>query len=124
LPPQTLRFTTAGLLGAIVGRGNRGIDQEPEPVHGVLQKMTSQAAIGVVGEAAGGPFLQFATQGQPGLRQRLRIDSMAAPRTAQGERFIDQLQHGAGKAHSTSASRVRQIPTATLQVAQALLMKP
>ena len=41
-----------GPLGPMVGGLNRRIDQEPEPVHGVLEKVLGQAAIRFVREAA------------------------------------------------------------------------
>jgi hypothetical protein len=93
-----------GLLAAVVG----GVEQEPEPVGGMLQQMPGQTTIRFVREAAFGQSLQFTSQAQAALGQSIAAQPMAAPRASQGIRAIDQPQHRPRQAHRAAHGGFQQ----------------
>ncbi len=110
------------LLGTIVGGVDRRIDQEPEPVHGMIQQMPGQTPIRLVREAALRQLFQFTCQAQAVLGQVVAAQSMATPGTPQPIRAVDQPEHRARQSHGAPGSGFQQSLAAALQVRQALLM--
>src|SRR5687768_6317423 len=71
------------LLATVVGRVGLGVDQEPEPVHGMLQQMPGQTPIRFVREMAARQLFQFARQSQAVVGQGVTAQPMAAPGASQ-----------------------------------------
>src|SRR5438105_4395834 len=57
------------LFAAIIRGVDRGVNEKPEPVHGMLQQMPGQTPIRWIREAALGQLFQFTGQAQAALGQ-------------------------------------------------------
>lgn len=112
-----------GLFRSPVGRVDRGVDQEPEPVRRMSQNMVGQATIRLEGEATGGYLFQLAGQRQSLLRLLVLGESSCAPFAAQGISIVDELQDLCRQARSAAASHFQQSFAPSLEVLQALLME-
>jgi hypothetical protein len=96
---------TNRLFAEIVRGVNCRIDQEPKPVHRMIEQMSGQTSIGFARETALRQAFQFLRQAQTAYGHGITREPMATPGPSERIGPVDQPQDRARQAHRPTHGR-------------------